>query len=309
MSFQLYFAGSFQLDADSYLQEQGCNRLFSQLLDRRGIDKWCSYFDDCNSSHGKLLIDSGAFSAHTKNTSIDVDSYIEYINSISKYVTIFAQLDCIPGEFAKPKTRQQLIEAPIKSWENYLYMVERVEEPDKLIPVFHQGEDFRWLKNILEYTNRGKHIPYIGISPANDKHPKDKEYFISQCFDVIKRSSNPDVCTHAFGMTYLEILERYPFTSADSTTWLMNAINGMIMTKYGSLVVSKNRLNDKQNVFRMPKESISQLEKYVNTFGYTLEDLSTQYKARMFFNIKYYKYWCDNYVYKPVTRSIRKKLV
>lgn len=309
MGFQLYFAGSFQPDADLRLQEQGCNRLFSQLLDRRGIDKWRSYLDTCNNTPGKLFIDSGAFSAHTKNTSIDVDSYIEYINSISKYVTIFAQLDCIPGEFAKPKTRQQLIDAPRKSWDNYLYMVERVEEPDKLIPVFHQGEDFKWLNNILEYTNGGKHIPYIGISPANDKHPKDKEYFISQCFDVIKRSSNPDVCTHAFGMTYLDILERYPFTSADSTTWLMNAINGMIMTDYGSIVVSENRKNDKQNIYRMPKAVINKFEQYVNMFGYTLEDLSKNYKSRMLFNIDYYKYWCDNYTYKPISKSYMKKLL
>ena len=97
-------------------------------------------------------------------------------------------------------------------------------------------------KNILEWVDEnGEHIPYIGISPANDQPVKEKEKFIDKCFKIIAKSSNPNVCTHAFGMTSLYILERYPFTSADSTSWILNGANGSIMTKYGSVRATSAR--------------------------------------------------------------------
>lgn len=38
-------------------------------------------------------------------------------------------------------------------------MKDRIKSRDKLIPIFRQGEDFKWLKNMLEYTHEdGTHI-------------------------------------------------------------------------------------------------------------------------------------------------------
>ena len=187
------------------------------------------------------------------------------------------------------------------SWNNYLYMRERLKSPEKLLPIFHQGEDFKWLHNILDYRSpEGDKIWYMGISPANDKPVKDKIKFIDKCFDIIKHSSNPDICTHAFGMTSLNVLEMYPFTSADSTSWLMNGANGCIMTKYGSVLVSAKSIHSPQHIAMMPKAAQHEIQAYVESKGYDMSKLGTQYTERIRFNIDFLLDWAKNYRYKPV---------
>lgn len=303
--FQLYFAGSQNKMAEAYLRKSGANRLASQLLDRNVIAGWIEGRSrgECQ---GYLFIDSGAFSAHTRGAELDVDAYIDYLNSIDDELHIFAQVDKIPGVFRQPKTKEQRAEAPEISWKNYLYMREKLKSPKKLLPIFHQGEEYRWLENMLEWTDEnGEHIPYIGISPANDQPVKEKEKFISRCFQIIKQSSNPNVCTHAFGMTSLRVLERYPFTSADSTSWIMNGANGSIMTKYGSVTISSGRLNAPDHILKMPKEAQKEIQRYVESHGYTMQSLSDDYRQRVIFNIQYLLEWAQNYEYRPASARRR----
>lgn len=297
--FQLYFAGSQSKTAEAYLLKAGANRLSSQLLDRGVVQHWIN----CRSeglTTGLLFIDSGAFTAHTQNAPLDVDEYIEYLNANDEELHIFAQVDKIPGVFRQPKSKEDLLAAPQQSWDNYLYMRSKLKSPKKLLPIFHQGEEYKWLENILEWTDeKGEHIPYIGISPANDKPIKEKEKFIDKCFKIIASSSNPNVCTHAFGMTTLRVLEAYPFTSADSTSWIMTGANGGIMTKYGIVTVSSARLNAPEHIRKMPKDAQQEIQKYIESHGYTMESIAEDYKQRMLFNIQYLLNWATNYKYRP----------
>lgn len=304
--FDLYFAGGMNKASEVYLKSEGANRLCSQLLDRKAIEEWAAS-RALGHAKGKLFIDSGAFSAHTKGSEVNVDEYIEYVNRLDDQVAIFAQVDKIPGTFRKPKTKQELLEAPEISWKNYLYMRDKVKSPDKLLPIFHQGEDYKWLKLILDARFDGKPIPYIGISPANDQTTKQKELFIDKCFKIIKDSSNPDVKTHAFGMTAWDLLERYPFTSADSTTWLMSAANGAIITKYGTVVVSERCSHQPAYLGRMPKAAVQEIQKYVESHGFSIQELSSDYKQRFIFNIMFLLEWANNYEYRP-TSAVRKSL-
>lgn len=294
--FNLYFAGRGPSKVANYKMENNLNQLFSQLNERSSIKEYLAKVNDI--SKAKLFIDSGAWSAHSQGKEVDVDDYIKYLNENDPYFYIYAQVDKIPGEFRKPKTREQKLEAPEISWKNYLYMKDKVKSRDKLIPVFHQGEDFKWLENMLEYTHEdtGEHIPYIGISPANDSSIPGKLAFVDKCFDIIKHSSNPNVKTHAFGMTSLKILEKYPFTSADSTSYLMQAVNGSIMTEYGAINISDRRLTKDNALFLKDK---SLLEKVVSKYGFTVDELATSIDNRMIYNIKYLLDWCKNYEYKP----------
>lgn len=303
--FQLYFAGSQNKLAEKYLRRNGANRLASQLLDRNVISGWIESRER-GEGRGHLFIDSGAFSAHTRGASLDVDQYIEYLNNLDEHLHIFAQVDKIPGVFRQAKTKEEREEAPKISWDNYLYMVSRLKSPKKLLPIFHQGEDYMWLENMLEWKDgNGEHIPYIGISPANDQAVKEKEKFIAKCFKVIRNSSNPKVCTHAFGMTSLHVLERYPFTSADSTSWILNGANGSIMTKYGSITISSGRLTAPDHILKMPKEAQQEIQRYVESHGYTMKGLADDYKQRVIFNIQYLQEWARNYIYKP--SDVRKR--
>ena len=300
--FQLYFAGSLNKVFEEDLKNKGANRLASQLLDRAVIDGWIAGRKE-GRFKGRLLIDSGAFSAHTRDAEVDVDAYIAYLNEIDDYVHAAAQVDKIPGKFRHPKTRQELEEAPELSWKNYLYMRARLKSPDKLMPIFHQGEDYKWLHNILEWRDpdTGEQIKYMGISPANDQPVKEKIKFIEKCFNIIKKSSNSNIQTHAFGMTSLYVLEMYPFTSADSTSWLLNGANGSIMTKYGSVLVSEKSKHLPGHIAKMPKEAQQEIQRYVESKGYDMQKLATDYTERIKLNIDYLLDWAKNYRCKPST--------
>lgn len=304
MAFNLYLAGSYSKMVDEKLQEMGINRLASQLNDRGLLEKWITYSSTVE--HRKIFVDSGAFSAHTKGKVVDVEDYIEYLNARAGQFEVIAQLDQIPGEFGKPKTREQLLEAPELSWQNYVYMRERVIDKDKLTPIFHQGEDFKHLHRMLETTFDGEHIPYIGISPANDVSTKDKAKWFEAVFRIIRDSSNPEVKTHAFGMTSLALLEKYPFYSADSTSWIMTCANGSIMTRFGLVVMSDVQKDSPKHFNHLPEEAKKQIERELAEWGYTIEDAIKDYKVRGLINAHYLKDWADNYTYKGTDRYQRR---
>lgn len=299
--FDLYFAGTRCKECEEYMLAHKCNRLQSQLNDRKNIRNWCE-----TSNGAKLFIDSGAFSAHTLNKTVDVDEYIDYLNVVDDYVYCFAQVDHIPGKFRQPKTPQQLAEAPELSWQNYLYMKDRVKSKHKLLPIFHQGEDYKWLKNMLDYTDNDGHIQYIGISPANDLTTQRKKVFINNCFDIISKSSNPNVKTHAFGMTSLDVLEMYPFYSADSTSWIMTGAMGNIMTPYGLVDVSVKNKYKPDNIQNINSETVQHIKDWLRNNGLELTNLCEDYKQRMLCNIIYLCEWMNNYKFKGVTATTRR---
>ena len=308
MGFTLYRAGTGTNSCQQLIRELGCNQLLSQLNERHSINKWVKYLREHPESKSKLFIDSGAFSAHTKGKHVDVDEYIQFLNEIDDVTYIFAQVDKIPGKFGQPKTPQELADAPRESWENYLYMVDKVKSRDKLLPIFHQGEDFKWLHNMLEYKHPdGKPIWYIGISPANDVRVKEKKKWLEVVFQIIRDSPNPNVKTHAFGMTSLNLLEQFPLTSADSTSWLLSAANGSIIVNGKTIPISDRRLFADNNVLNKSAGVIEAVKVEAEKFGYTLKELSEETEARRLFNIRSLKEWEDNYVYQG-NSSFKKNL-
>ncbi len=291
--FNLYFAGSDNSIWRDYLINNKVNRLASWINDKSAITNWID-----NNAEGKLFIDSGAFSAHTVGREVDIDKYIEFLNERDEFIYIAAELDKIPGKFGQPKTRKECLEAPLIGWQNYLYMRERVKSPDKILPVFHQNEDFDWLATMLETTFDGKYIPYIGISPANDRSTKEKNEWFQTVFRIIAQSSNPNVMTHAFGMTSLGILEMYPFTSADSTTWIMAGANGSVMTPNGNIVISEKLINNADHILHKTSAEIQRVKDLCDKYKFKFEDLATNYGERCKFNVAYLLDWAKNYEYK-----------
>ena len=263
-------------------------------------------------TNGKLLVDSGAHSAHTKGIELDLEEYIGFANDNIDKFTLYVQVDKIPGKYRMPKTAKDWLEAPALSWENYLYMRERSKDPSKLVPVFHQGEDFKWLKNMCDYTfSDGSHIPYIGLSPRGDVSLKDKYDFSAECFGVIQQSKNPNVKTHAFGATSLEMLERLPYTSADSTTWVLvsafgqvwmpNCISGDVNgvgIKLGVSAENKSHPTATQTYWEQSPEIKKRLDDYFESIGTNIEKLSVSHSERALASAKYVQNWAANYQYK-----------
>jgi len=289
MGFRLYFAGQQAKEVDEYLQNKGALRLFSQINERKGIEEW-----KVNHS-SQLFIDSGAFSVAHAGKTVDIDKYIEYINA-NPQIPIFVELDEIPYPVLNAETAIKCSEG---SWRNYLYMKERVTSPCHLLPLYHFGEPKEGLKRILNTEVDGKLPEYIGIGGRHGVSTEQQKRYFNEVFAIIERSDNPHVKVHAFGMTVIKLLEAFPFYSADSTTWLQLGINGNINTsRYGIINVSERSKFKPDNVASFPKDAYDLVVEEIESKGYTLEEVSTNYKKRLMYNIDTMLEWAANYQYK-----------
>lgn len=280
--FDLYFAGSQNELAEKYIMDNGCNRLLSYYNDKSLINKWVNFKKNNPNCTNKFFIDCGAFTAFTQGITINIDDYINYINEIIDYVDIVASLDVIGGPQDTDTDRQ--------TYENYLYIKQRIKYPGKLLPTFHFGDDIKYLNLYLQDMD----INYIAFGALVAKNKESVINFCSYCYNTINKV-RPDIHIHAFGMTSKTVLQKFPFSSADSTGWIMTAANGSIMTPWGTVNVSEKSKVDKHNYFNLDTTAQSYIQDYVKQLGFTMEQCCSDYKVRTLINIMYLKQFQDNH--------------
>jgi len=159
--------------------------------------------------NAKIFLDSGAFTlehAEVKDVKKYLDDYIDYIKKWNDRLYAYANLDAI-GDVEQ-------------GWKNQKYMEERGVVP---VPVYHYGEDFKWLER---YVNE---YPYIGVGGIARGIPvRSLRNLFDRAFDYIEKR-NLGTKVHGFGITGYQFLVRFPFYSVDSTTWLKQAGFGRIL--------------------------------------------------------------------------------
>ena len=277
-----YFSGaSYQKEKLEYNVDQ----LFSQYHERALVRKTIEYKKEHPEHTGKIMVDSGAFTAYTKGVTIDIDDYLRFIEEVGDWVEIFAEVDDVPDpnnmDYSKADT----------SWNNYLYMIEHVDPKykHKIIPVFHYGEDFQHLRRMLEFVHDdGRHIDYIGLAISLEGTQKVRISWANECRRIIKESSNPDVKTHAFGVGVKNVLDHIDVTSTDATSWVKCAAYGMIRIDDNSVYVSDELVNrfDGRHYTQRSKSYREEVERIVKERGYDMHELATSSKARVRFNIE-----------------------
>jgi hypothetical protein len=145
-----------------------------------------------------LFIDSGAFSAFSLGSKIDIDVYIEFCrNTDANY---YAVLDVIGN--------------PEGTLTNQLYMESKGVSP---VPCFHYGEDFKYLDY---YCKNYEFVAIGGLVPINKSA---KERWLDMVF-----SKYPNHKFHGFGLTSAELVTRYPWFSVDSSSWLSGGKTGAL---------------------------------------------------------------------------------
>lgn len=297
----IYLAGSYSESKETLEQIVPSNVLFSyenlQIKEPSGLDIYHMF-------GAKLFIDSGAYSMWTRGISIDVDEYINWLNERADYLDLFGQVDAIPGTKEGGATYTEVKEAAQKTWENYLYMHSRLKNPKGLLYTFHVGEPKEFLIQALNWTDEnGEHIPYIALGGMVGKTAQTRENFLDMCFDIIKHSPNPNVKVHAFGMTSKDLLSKFPITSADSTSWIMTAATGSIMTDVGIVVVSSNQIHNPAHYSHLPDDKRQEFEKEICEFGFTLDELAEERNKRIIHNARYMKDRISKIEYKETVKK------
>ena len=308
MGFDLYAVGGWSRASDQFLMDKGLNVLYSQKYYRSSISRWIENADEQPDKAGKLFVDSSAYGAWTRNAVIDIDDYIGFLNNNAGKFSVIASLDVIPGRKGEQSTRQQVKEASEQSWENYLYMYEQMIDKDELIPVFHVGEPLDALHRILEHRHpNGSPIKYMGLGGLVGVPKEFRLKWLDSVWDIIMSSSNPDIKTHAFGVTMLDILERYPFASADSGSAGRTGTVGFIMSPHGVINLSE-RFGGMAAFNKLPKEAkdliLSLMER--TGVGMTIEELIASKDYRIMVNFQYLSDWVKTYRYKPRPQKQRR---
>lgn len=279
----LYLAGSEQERQDLLERLCGCNLLCSYAYNPERV------LDIPHTKLGSLsFVDSGAFTSWTQGKIIDVDTYINWINEHSDLIDLYGQVDTIPGLLSGTLNRNVFYESAKKSWENYLYMRPKMKNPDGLLYTYHAGEPINYLKNALEFTDEhGNFIPYIALAGVVGNPRVVKYRFFEECFNVIKHSSNPNVKVHAFGLTDFSLLEQFPITSSDSTSWVMCGAMGYIVSDFGPIQISSKRSYSKKHYLNFSHDMKNCLLDTITKLGFTAEELMDSRDNRIVYNALY----------------------
>ena len=232
----------------------------------------------------KIMLDSGAFSAWGRGEVLDLNDYIQFIKRYQKLLDTYINLDVIPGERGTRASVREVERAAAVSLDNYRSMRAAGLDP---IPVFHYGESFGWLDKLLESGAK-----YICLGGTVGLKTPVKRRFLDECWTALTdRAGRPLVRVHGLGVTEGQFLMRYPWHSADSTSWCIAPIYGMILVPgmiagsfSAQIYLGGGNLGDDKagrRFERLPASAQEHVLKFAAECGFTITDLRNDVYARM----------------------------
>jgi hypothetical protein len=232
------------------------------------------YVDNMRENGAKVFLDSGAFSAHTLGVTIDLPTYCEYIKRnldiwrVEDGVVMASVLDGI-GD-------------PLQTYRNQLHMEYLGAKP---LPCFHVGEDERYLEwYVANYD-------YITLGGMVGRSSAQLSTWLDRMWDkyLVDGSGRPRLKVHAFGITAVPIMEKYPWWSVDSSSWIQTAAFGGIITPdHGPISVSDkspSRHDAGQHLSTLTDIEKAYVMKMLEDNGFNYERLSTVYESRAVYNL------------------------
>ena len=232
------------------------------------------YVESMRKNNAKIFLDSGAFSAYTLNTKIYLAEYCNFIKNnldvikIEEGVLLASVLDDI--------------KSPLKTYQNQLAM-ERLNI--KPLPCFHLGEDPRYLEYYIANYN------YITIGGMLKYSTAQLIELLDTLWEhyLVGNNGFPKLKIHGFGITNFSIVERYPWHSVDSSSWVQAASFGNIVTpKFGNIAISNNLKS--KHIQGQHASTLTEIEKkalynYLENNGFNYERLCTSHESRATFNL------------------------
>jgi hypothetical protein len=154
----------------------------------------------------ELMLDSGAYTCFTAGKNISVDDYISFILKNQQHIKHVINLDVIaPSDPEVAAAAGRL---------NFL-KIRDAGIPN--LPVYHARERLHWLDLMLE------DCPYLGLSGTSLVSPREDKQWHDLVWGYITDSKGfPIVKTHSFGNTSERALLTFPWSSADSATWMIS---------------------------------------------------------------------------------------
>jgi hypothetical protein len=232
------------------------------------------YVDEMRANNAKIFLDSGAFSAYFLGVPINIDDYCNYVKQNSDILRnedgwlMYSVLDGIGN--------------PLLTFQNQQYMERKGLKP---LPCFHFGEDPKYLEWYIKY------YPYITIGGLVGKSRIEIIKWMDEIWNkyLVDGSGNPKLKVHAFGVTAVAIIERYPWYSVDSSAWVQGTSFGYLITsEFANITVSDKSPQRKvlgNHFSTYTEQEQKRILQIIESGGFNFERLSTFYQSRAAFNL------------------------
>lgn len=232
------------------------------------------YVDSMRENGAKVFLDSGAFSAYTLGIEIDLPTYCDYIKRnmdiwrVEDGVVMASVLDGI-GD-------------PLKTYQNQMAMEALGAKP---LPCFHANEDERYLEH---YVQNYEYITLGGMVGASSKQLMT---WLDRIWDryLVDGAGHPRCKVHGFGITAVPIMERYPWWSCDSSSWIQATSFGSIVTpQWGPINVSEkspSRHDAGQHITTFAPPERERIVQALAEQGFDWQRLATVYQSRAAYNL------------------------
>lgn len=234
-----------------------------------------TFVDKMRADKVKIFLDSGAFSAFTKGVEIDMKAYCRYIQEnrdILEEVDGYACASVLDG-----------IGDPLKTYQNQKAMEALGVTP---LPCFHYGEDEKYLDY---YTANYPYITLGGMVPISTPQ---LYHWLDRIWEkhLVDGAGRPKVKVHGFGLTTMSLVERYPWYSVDSSSWVQIARTGGMVLYPDSRVIavsdrSPQRKVEGQHIDTLTPPQREQVERRLRELGVDTVRMRETYLARWSYNI------------------------
>lgn len=214
----------------------------------------------------RVFLDSGAFSAYTQGVTIDLPGYCDFIKRNADIIEVASVLDAV-GD-------------PYQTYVNQKAMEEQGVAP---LPCFHYGEDERYLEY---YVANYEYITLGGMVPISTP---DLLKWLDRLWEkyLTDGAGRARLRVHGFGLTVIKLMERYPWYSVDSSSWVqISSVGSVIHPDHGVIALSSTSPSRKQegrHFDTLSRAEQSYLAYEFARIGYDVAELRTSYLARRAF--------------------------
>lgn len=234
---------------------------------------------------GKVFIDSGAYSAFSLGSKINLPHYAMFIKQCKR--PLFSALDVF-----NRKTNEDNINASLKNLYKLEELLNVMGIKNRPIPVYHYGEP-EWL--LKKYCDEYDRVGIGGMVPI----PTNK---LDIWFDSLICRYGDKALLHAFGMTSFRLLKKWMniFDTADSSTWTKGLRFGMIPFFYKNKmkVVYCHKGSHRYELDKLPEPEKLALKQTLANYDLTQEQIEVDKYSRCYLWIKVYNDFIGSIVIK-----------
>jgi hypothetical protein len=242
----------------------------------------------------QVFLDSGAFSMFTQGANVDLEAYAQWIKDNQDIIRVASNLDVIgAGNETGSYDNQRLLEA----------LGVQVQ------PVHHARDADQWLER---YLAEGYDYIFLGgMVPETTKYLRG---WLDHIWDKYLADADgmPKVKVHGFGLTTLELMERYPWESVDSISWLLMAsFGGCLLRGQGGKVHNVKFSTEAPQAKKLDAHYDTlapvvqgEIRELVEAQGFEVDQLRSHYSFRDQVNINFFTDLCDRPV-RPFKRQQR----